>query len=88
MSVGWHSSIVASVDATSISLTWVGLPGDDVADLAISGAPGAYVLTVVQAGPVPYSDAMGEDRVLILTFDAPVSVEDFSVEILDRTVDY
>lgn len=31
---------------------------------------------------------MGEDRVLILTFDAPVSAADVSVEILDRTVDY
>ena len=87
MSVRWHSAIVKNVDATSIRVTWVGLPGDDVSDLGISGAAGAYVLTVVQPGPVPQSDAMGEDRILILTFDAPVSADDVSVEVLDRTVD-
>jgi hypothetical protein len=88
MSVGWHKAIVENVDATSIRVTWIGLPGDDVADLGISGAAGAYALTLVQAGPLPQSDAMGEDRILILTFDAPVSAGDVSVEILDRTVDY
>jgi len=87
MSVRWHDSIVENVDATSIRVTWVGLPGDDVSDLGISGAAGAYLVTVVQPGPYPYTDAMGEDRVLILTFDAPVSADDVSVEILDRTVD-
>ena len=37
MSVRWHDSIVENVDAGSIRVTWVGLPGDDVADLGISG---------------------------------------------------
>ncbi len=87
MSVRWHDSIVENVDAASIRVTWVGLPGDDVADLGISGEAGAYVLTIVQPGPYANTDAMGEDRVLILTFDAPVSADDVSVEILDRTVD-
>jgi hypothetical protein len=36
---------------------------------------------------MPYSDAMGEDRVLVLTFDAPVAAKDVSIEVLDRTVD-
>ena len=75
MSVRWHDSIVENVDAASIRVTWVGLPGDDVADLGISGEAGAYVLTIVQPGPYANTDAMGEDRVLILTFDAPVSAE-------------
>ena len=87
MSVRWHDSIVENVDATSIRVTWVGLPGDAVADLGISGEAGAFVLTIVQPGPYANTDAMGEDRVLILTFDAPVSAGDVSVEILDRTVD-
>ena len=87
MSVRWHDSIVENVDATSIRVTWVGLPGDDVADLGISGEAGAYVVTIVQPGPYANTDAMGEDRVLILTFDAPVSADDVTVEILDRTVD-
>ena len=42
---------------------------------------------LVQAGPYPQTDAMGEDRILILTFDGPVSADDVSVEILNRTVD-
>ena len=87
MSVRWHDSIVEKVDVESIRVTWVGLPGDDVADLGISGEAGAYVLTIVQPGPYANTDAMGEDRVLILTFDAPVSADDVAVEILDRTVD-
>ena len=87
MSVRWHDSIVENVDARSIRVTWVGLPGNDVVDLGISGEAGAYVLTIVQPGPYANTDAMGEDRVLILTFDAPVSADDVSVEILDRTVD-
>jgi hypothetical protein len=87
MSVGWHKAIVRNVDANTIALTWVGLPGDDVADLDISKVDRAFAFTIVQAGPVPYSDAMGEDRVLVLSFDGPVSVDDISVEILDRTVD-
>jgi hypothetical protein len=87
MSVGWHKAVVENVDAQTIRVTWVGLPGDDVADLGISGGPGTYTLTVVQPGPYPYTDAMGEDRILIVTFDAPVSAADVFVEILDRTID-
>ena len=87
MSVRWHDSIVTNVSANTIAITWVGLPGDDTVDLGIVGADGGYALTLVQPGPVPYSDAMGEDRVLVLTFDGPVSADDVSVEVLDRTVD-
>lgn len=87
MSVGWHKAIVENVDENTIALTWVGLPRNDIADLDISRVNGGYAFTIVQAGPMPYSDAMGEDRVLVLTFDAPVSAGDISVEILDRTVD-
>jgi hypothetical protein len=41
----------------------------------------------VRAGPYPYTDAMGEDRILVLTFDGPVSADDVSMQILDRKVD-
>jgi hypothetical protein len=78
---------VASPSSAPVTPAPTVTPGDDVADLGVSGAAGAYVLTVVQPGPYPYTDAMGEDRVLILTFDAPVSADDVAVEILDRTVD-
>jgi hypothetical protein len=87
MSVRWNDSIVTQVDADTIRVTWVGLPGDDVADLNIASRNGGLALTIVQPGPVPYSDAMGEDRVLELSFDGPVSADDVSVTVLDRTAD-
>lgn len=87
MSVGWHKSIVRNLDAKTIELTWVGLPGDEVADLDISKANSGYAFTIVQMNPYPYTDAMGEDRVLVLSFDGPASADDISVEILDRTID-
>lgn len=87
MSIRWHEAIVKNVDARTISVTWAGLPQDEVADLGVNAADGKYELVLVQAGPYPQTDAMGEDRILILTFDAPVSADDLSVEILNRTVD-
>lgn len=87
MSIRWHESIVKNVDARTISVTWAGLPQDELADLGISSVGDKYELVLVQAGPYPQTDAMGEDRILILTFDGPVSADDVSVEILNRTVD-
>jgi hypothetical protein len=87
MSVRWHDAVVKNLDDHSIAITWAALPGDDVTDLGIAFDKGTYRLTLVQRGPVPYSDAMGEDRVLVLTFDAPVAAKNVSIEILDRTVD-
>jgi hypothetical protein len=87
MSVRWHDAVVKNVDDHSIAITWAALPGDDVANLGIDSNKGAYHLTLVQPGPLPYSDAMGEDRVLVLIFDAPVAAKNVSIQILDRTVD-
>jgi hypothetical protein len=88
MSVRWHDAILKNVDDHSIAITWAALPGDDVTDVGIASSDeGTYRLTLVQRGPMPYSDAMGEDRVLVLTFDAPVAAKNVSIEILDRTVD-
>ena len=87
MSVRWHDALVKNVDPRTVRVTWVGLPGDETVDLDIVERNGAYRLTLVQAGPYPYTDAMGEDRVVLLTFDHPVSAANVSIEILDRTVD-
>ena len=87
MSIRWHKAIVKNIDARTIYVTWAGLPQDELADLGINSAGDKYELVLVQAGPFPQTDAMGEDRILILTFDAPVSAKDVSVEILNRTVD-
>jgi hypothetical protein len=87
MSVRWHDAFVRNVDPRTVRVTWVGLPGDETVDLDIVERNNAYRLTLVQAGPYRYTDAMGEDRVVLLTFDRPVSAADVSIEILDRTVD-
>jgi hypothetical protein len=87
MSVRWHDAIVENAGSKTILVTWAGLPGDDVSDLNIAVRGGKLVLTFVQPGPYPYTDAMGEDRILSLTFDDAVSADDVVVKILDRTVD-
>jgi hypothetical protein len=87
MSVRWHKAIVRNTDADQISITWVGLPQDDTLDIGVAVVDGQLNVTIVQAGPVANSDAMGEDRVVVLTFDTQVNAEDLYVEILDRTID-
>ena len=87
MSVRWHDALVVNTDAETIRLTWVGLPQDEIVDLVVTRDGAGVKLTLVQTGPMPLSDAMGEDRVVILTFAAPVRSEDITIEILDRTID-
>ena len=60
---------------------------EKLVDLGIVRDGDKYTITIVQSGPVPYSDAMGEDRVLVLTFADDVLARDVNVEVLDRTVD-
>ena len=87
MSIRWHDADVQNVDARTIAIKWSAFPQDEVVDLGVNFASGQYELTLVQAGPYPQTDALGEDRILIVTFDAPVSANDVVVSILDRTVD-
>jgi len=87
MSVRWHDAIVKQTGPKTIQVTWVALPRDDQVDLGVNAAERPLSLVIVQAGPVPYSDAMGEDRVIILTFDHAVDASQMDVEVLDRTVD-
>lgn len=87
MSAQWHKAIVRNADVDTILITWAGLPQDDTLDLGVALVDGEYVVTIVQAGPVPNSDAMGEDRIVALTFDGPVAAGDVTVQVLDRTVD-
>ena len=75
MSVRWFDLIVENLDAETLRVTWVGLPGDQEIDLSISEQDGAYRLRFVQPAPPANSDALGHDRVLILRFAEPVSAE-------------
>jgi hypothetical protein len=87
MSVRWHGAKVRTVGPRTVLVTWAGLPQDETIDLGVAIIDGRLLVTIVQAGPVPNSDAMGEDRSVALTFAGPILAGDVSVEVLDRTVD-
>lgn len=87
MSVRWHDSLVVNLDDDTIEVTFVGLPQEEIVDLVVSSSGDGLQLILVETGPMPMSDAMGEDRVLILSFERPIAAHDVNVEILDRTID-
>jgi hypothetical protein len=77
MSVRWFDMKVENVDPNTLRLTWVGLPFDQDVQLFVAMRDdGKLRLRMVQPGPPAYSDAIGFDRVLNLTFDRPVSADD------------
>jgi hypothetical protein len=83
MSVRWFDSIVENLDAKTLRVVWVGLPRDEELNLSITGKPGAYQLRLVQDAPPANSDAVGFDRILVLSFDTPVSAADIEMSIED-----
>ena len=87
MSVRWHDAIVEQSGANAVRITWSALPLDDHVGIGIHDLDGPLTVVIVQAGPPANSDAMGEDRVVVLTFDHAVRASDVAVEVLDRSVD-
>jgi hypothetical protein len=75
MSVRWYDLKVENVDAETLRVTWVGFAADAEIGLRIERIDGGYDFTLVQPVPPPNSDALGFDRVLILSFDQPVSAD-------------
>jgi hypothetical protein len=84
MSVRWHDAEVVQVDERTIRVTWVGLPVDDAVDVVVERAGGAVSIQIGQSAPPANSDATGHDRVLVLTFAAPVVADSLELEVLDR----
>jgi len=76
MSVRWFDVKVENIDADTLRVVWVGLPRDEVVSLGVSTVDRKLRLRLVQDGPPAYSDAMGFDRMLELSFDQPVRAED------------
>ena len=87
MSVRWHGVKVENLDSRTIRFTWVGLPQDEQVDVAITKDGGDVSVRIVQAGPYANTDALGSDRVLVVTFGSDVRSGDIATEVLDRTVD-
>lgn len=76
MSVRWFDVDVENIDATTLRVTWVGLPRDEVVQLGVSAVDGGYRLRFVQAAPPANSDATGFDRIVEIAFGEPVRAED------------
>ena len=78
MSTRWNTAIVDQVDPKTIRVTWVGFPGEEHVVLTITD-DGAPVLVFDQMAPYANTDALGADRVLVLTFDNAVNADDVEV---------
>ena len=63
---------VENVDARSLRLTWIDFAMDNQLALFVDDVDGHIRLALVQPAPTAPVDAMGADRVLVLTFDRPV----------------
>jgi hypothetical protein len=79
MSVRWNEAIVDQIDPQTIRVTWVGFPGDEEVFLTIDVNDGAPVLVFDQKAPYANTDALGADRVLVLTFDSDVAADKVEV---------
>jgi hypothetical protein len=79
MSVRWNTAKVDQVGPSTIQVTWVGFPGEELVDLTVEAQNGAPILVFDQKAPYANTDALGADRVLILTFDGPVDATSVGV---------
>ena len=79
MSVRWNEAIVDQINPRTIRVTWVGFPGEEQVVLTITADGGAPVLVFDQKAPYANTDALGADRVLVLTFDSAVDAADVEV---------
>ena len=81
MSVRWGNAIVRNLDERTIEVTWVSYKQEQFITLVVRAADGdGILLRFGQDAPVPNSDAMGADRVVVLTFGHPVSAEHVVVD--------
>ncbi len=85
-SVEPYTIIVENVDDRTLRLTWVDYPIDNDLALFVDETSTGVRLVLVQPEPTGPTDAIAFDRILELTFDAPVSagqVEAFLQDGLD-----
>ena len=80
MSVRWGDALVENVDPSTIKVTWVGFPQDETIGLVLEPKGDKVVLRFGQNAPNPNTDALGADRVMVFSFDQPVSADDVVVE--------
>ena len=81
-----YSVLVENIDARTLRLTWTDYPIDNALALYVDPNGASLRFVLVQPAPTGEADAMGEGRILDLTFDRDVSaaqVEAFLQEGLD-----
>jgi hypothetical protein len=86
VSVGSGTLQVENLDARTVRLMWSDFPIDNQLRLFVDPIGVGYRFLLIQPAPTGPADAMGEDRILDLTFDRQVSaaeVETFIQEGLD-----
>ena len=86
MSVRWHEARVENLDDSSLRLVWSGWPRDEEVTMSISTVGDGYKILLTQAAPYPNTDAMGYDRILVLTFDSPISADAVKVTFKDVAI--
>ena len=77
---------VENIDARTLRLSWTDYPIDNALSLFVDQAGAGLRFVLVQPAPSGPADAMGEGRILELTFDRDISaaqVESFLQEGLD-----
>ena len=72
---------IENVDDRTLRLTWSDFAMDNALALYIDESGATAIL--VQPGPVGTVDAIGADRQLVLTFDAPISAGDLRISVQD-----
>ena len=72
---------IENVDDRTLRLTWSDFAMDNALALYIDESGATVIL--VQPGPVGAVDAIGADRQLVLTFDAPIKAGDLHISVQD-----
>lgn len=83
MTVRWHDALVQNIDDSTLRIVWVGLPRDEEVQVTISEIGGAYGIVIAQGAPLPNTDALGADRIVVLSFDEELSADDVKVTFVD-----
>ena len=81
ISVDTGRVVVDNVDDRTLRLTWSDFAMDNALALYIDESGATAIL--VQPGPVGTVDAIGADRQLVLTFDAPIDAGDLRISVQD-----
>lgn len=76
VSVDYRTLQVENIDPKTLKLTWSDYPIDSALALTIDRFDGDVRLLLARPEPTTETDAMGFDRVLILTFSEPISAAD------------